>query len=252
MAKLKIVNAKSNENIPRKNCHDIWWNAFMVRGVKFCKEYDIPFCPTTAKEKPKNIITYSEAKNIYRKELAKGNKDFTFDAFVGFYEDDQNFDGTGGIWFKWKYALRIFPHFAGIISPDFSTNRDFPFFLRGWNTYRMRALGYWYGTILGYEVINNVRWNTEESWKWCFLGIPKNSIVCVGTVASNLKNVGHRPYFENGIREMIRVLQPKTILVVGSARYPIFDEIRAMGIEVVPYMSRTNAAFQAKRGAQNV
>ena len=163
MAKLNKFNAKANENTPRKNCHDIWWNAFMVRDAKFCKEYDIPFCPTTAKDKPKNILTYSEAKSIYKKELAKGNKNFFFDAFVGFFEDDQNFDGTGGIWFKWKYALRILPHFAGIITPDFSTNRDFPYFLRGWNTYRMRAFGYWYGTILGHDVINNVRWNTKES-----------------------------------------------------------------------------------------
>lgn len=235
---------------PRKNCHDIWWNAFMVRGAKFYKEYDIPECPTTAKGTPKKIITYSEAKSIYKKELAKGNKDFLVDAFVSFYEDDQNFDRTGGIWFKWKYALRILVHFIGIITPDFSTNRDFPYFLRGRNTYRMRAFGYWYGTILGHEVINNVRWNTKESWKWCFLGIPRNSIVCVGTVASNLKNVGHRPYFENGIREMVRVLKPRMILVYGSARYPIFDEIRAMGIKVISYISRTNAAFQEKKGGK--
>ena len=146
--------------------------------------------------------------------------------------------------------MRILIHFAGIVTPDFSTNRDFPFFLRGWNTYRMRAFGYWYGKF-GHQVINNVRWNTKESWKWCFLGISKNSIVCVGTVASNLKNVAHRPYFENGIREMIRVLKPKKILVYGSARYSIFDEIREMGIEVIPYMSRTNAAFQKKRGGEN-
>lgn len=251
MAKTKKVDDISEVIVPRKNCHDIWWNAFMVRGAKFCKEYDIPFCPTTATEIPKDIITYSEAKIIYKRELGKGNKNFFVNVFVGTFEDDQNFDGTGGIWFRWKYALRILHHFAGIITPDFSTNRDFPFFLRGWNTYRMRAFGHWYGK-LGHQVINNVRWNTQKSWKWCFLGIQKNSIVCVGTVASNLKNVGHRPYFENGLREMIRVLKPKTILVVGSDRYEIFVEIRKMGIEVIPYMSRTNAAFQAKRGGKNV
>lgn len=241
-------SASSGELTLRKNCHDIWWNAFMVRGAKFFSEYDIPECPTTATEVPKDMITYSEAKAIYKKELAKGNKDFFVDVFVCFYEDDQNFDSTGGIWFRWKYAQRILDHFAGIITVDFSTNRDFPFFLRGWNTYRMRAFGYWYGK-LGHQVINNVRWNTKESWKWCFLGIPKNSIVCVGTVASNLKNVGHRPYFENGIIEMVRVLKPKKILVYGSDRYPVFDVIREMGIEVIPYISRTNAAFQ-KRGVK--
>lgn len=242
--------AYPEKTILRKNCHDIWWNAFMVKFAKFCNKYDIPESPTTAKVLPKRIITYSEAKSIYRKELSKGNKDFFVDVFICFYEDDQNFDGTGGIWFKWKYGLRILSHFAGIITPDFSTYCDFPYFLRGWNTYRMRAYGFWFGS-LGYQVVNNVRWNTKESWKWCFLGIPKNSIVCVGTVASNLKSIGHRPYFENGIREMIRVLSPKTILVYGSDRYPIFNEIRAMGIEVIPYMSRANAAFKVKRGKGN-
>lgn len=243
------IKKSSGEITPRKNCHDIWWNAFMVQGATFRTEYDIPECPTTATEIPKKILTYSEAKSIYKKELSNGRKDFFVDAFVCFYEDDQNFDGTGGIWFKWKYALRILQHFVGIISPDFSTNRDFPFFLRGWNTYRMRAFGYWYGK-LGCKVINNVRWNTKESWKWCFLGIPKNSVVCIGTVASGLKKVAHRPYFENGIREMIRVLKPKTILVYGSARYPIFDEVRAMGIEVISYISRTDAAYKEKRGGR--
>lgn len=241
-------SSSGTENVvPRKNCHDIWWNAFMVRGASFCKKYDIPECPTTAKEKPKKLITYSEAKAIYRTELSRGNKEFLSDSFVCFFEDDQNFDSTGGIWFKWKYALRILPHFAGIITPDFSTNRDFPLFLRGWNTYRMRAFGYWYGS-LGYQVINNVRWNTKESWKWCFEGIPEKSIVCVGTVASNLKHIAHRPYFENGLREMMRVIKPVTILVYGSARYPIFDEIRQMGIEVISYISRTNAVYATKRG----
>lgn len=38
-----------NNNI-RKNCRDIWWNAFMVQGAKFCTMYDIPECPTTATE----------------------------------------------------------------------------------------------------------------------------------------------------------------------------------------------------------
>ena len=50
---------------------------------------------------------------------------------------------------------------------------------------------------------------------------------------------------------MIRVLKPKKILVYGSARYPIFDEIRGMGIEVIPYISRTNAAFLARRGGKD-
>lgn len=47
---------------------------------------------------------------------------------------------------------------------------------------------------------------------------------------------------------MVRVLKPKKILVYGSDRYPVFDVIREMGIEVIPYISRTNAAFQKRGG----
>ena len=215
----------------------------MVDGARFIGREDIPFCPTTAYEIPKRIITYSEARRIYKKKLRGGNRNFKFDAFVGFYEDDQNFDTTGGIWFKWKYALRILQHFAGIITPDFSTNLDFPKPLRSWNTYRMRAFGYWYGK-LGYQVINNVRWNDEESFSWCFHGIPKNSMVCIGTVASGLKKKENRPLFVIGIRKMMEALKPKIVLVYGSANYPIFDELRKEGVEIVSFMSQTNQAFK--------
>ena len=57
----------------RKNIKDIW-NAFMVKGADFSKsKFDIPFCPTTVDvdEIPSLIITYSEAKTIYKREYKK-------------------------------------------------------------------------------------------------------------------------------------------------------------------------------------
>lgn len=229
-------------NIVRKGIKDIWWRSYMVRGARFSVA-DIPFCPTTATEIPAVIITYKEAKRIYRKELHKGRKDFKHSAFVCFYEDDQNFDSSHGIWFRSDYAYRILQHFAGIITPDFSTNQDFPLPLKIWNTYRMRAFGYWYGTICGQLVINNVRWGTPETYWYCFAGIPKNSIVAIGTVGGNPRKLIDRKRFEKGLNEMVRVLSPHTIIVYGSANYECFKKLEAQGIRIIAFPGSTSIAY---------
>lgn len=65
----------------RKGIKDVWWRPYMVNGAVFSKN-DIPFCPTTATGIPCNIITYKEAKELYRKELRQGNKQFYNDAWL--------------------------------------------------------------------------------------------------------------------------------------------------------------------------
>ena len=235
-------------NSIRKGIKDVWWRPYMVSGADFSHSgYDIPYCPTTAVCIPCMIITYDEAKRIYRQQLRNGHKDFLHMAYVCFYEDDHEFDSKNGIWFNTSCAYRILCHFAGIITPDFSTYQDFPVPLKYWNTYRMRAFGYWYGMICGHAVINNVRWGTPESWRYCFDGIPDNSIVCIGTAGGSPKKLIDRKRFEEGLEELVRVRKPHTILVYGSASYPCFYKLIDQGIKVVSYPSRTASAFERRR-----
>lgn len=85
----------------------------------------------------------------------------------------------------------------------------------------MRAFDYWYGTLKGGAVISNVRWGNEETFKYFFDGIPKNSIVAV---ASGLKKLENRKLFSVGFEKMFEVLTPKIILVYGwdNSYRPIF------------------------------
>ena len=181
---------------PRPGCKDIW-NAFMVDGAKFGK-HDIPFCPTTATHIPKCQITWEEAKQIHKKHIARKEYDYHEDAFVNWNLDDYKFDGIRGIWHEYKFVLKVLRHFAGAISPDFSTNQDFPESIKIYATYRMRAYGYWLGRE-GIEIINNVRWGTEETFDYCFEGIPKNSIVAIGTVGGGPRKLIDRNRFEIGL-----------------------------------------------------
>jgi hypothetical protein len=109
----------------------------------------------------------------------------------------------------------------------------------------MRAFGFWIA-CQGISVINNVRWGTEETWRYCWDGIPQNSIVAIGTVASGLRQLENRPVFETGIREMVRRLRPHTIIVYGSANYPVFDELRSHGIYIKAFPSRMDTVFSGR------
>ena len=230
------------QNRIRSGIKDTWWKSYMVSGAKFSQN-DIPYCPTTAKQIPCELITYDEAKRIYRCQLKNGHKDFLHMACVCFYEDDHEFDNRNGIWFNSSNAYKILSHFSGIITPDFSTYQDFPIPLKQWNTYRMRAFGYWYGSILGNEVINNVRWGTPETYEYCFDGIPQNSIVAIGTVGGSPRKLIDRERFEDGLFEMVERLSPQTIIVYGSAKYPCFDKLHEQGINIVSYPSRKALVF---------
>lgn len=239
-----VIPANLTENTVRPGMKDMW-NSFMLVGAKYA-EGDIPICPCTANDPPKAVISWPEAKALHAKKMKAGELDYSIDAFIHFYIDDCKFDGPRvGIWQQPNAALAVARHFAGIITPDYSTNQDFPEPLKTFATYRMRAFGYWAG-VCGIAVANNVRWGTEETWGYCFSGIPKHSIVCIGTVGGSPRKLSDRERFNAGFHEMVRRLEPEVIVVVGSANYPCFKEAHELGIEIVAFESETALAFKKK------
>ena len=241
---MKTESERAIIKAQRTGLKDVW-NAFMCDGANFSPN-DIPMCSTTAVELPKDVITWEEAKAIYKKRISKKEYDFTYPAFVCFYLDDYKFDGPRGIWHDSKQALKVLRHFGGVITPDFSTYQDFPEPIKIYNTYRMRAFGYWL-TQNGIPVINNVRWGTSESYRYCFDGIDTDSIVAIGTVGGSPRKYIDRLRFEEGLAELVRVLRPHTIVVYGSANYPCFEKLKEQGIKIIAFSSETARAFERRK-----
>lgn len=167
---------------PRHGAKDVW-NAFMVRNSSFTKN-DLPISYGT-KAIPKKLVAYDVAKHLCKQH--KDDPEYHENAFIHFYIDDCKFDNKReNIWIFPEKALDTICHFDGIITPDFSTCIDFPIYIKQFNTYRMRS----YGALmsnLGIPFIHNVRWGDEDSWDYCFDGIPAGEMVAIGTVASGLK-----------------------------------------------------------------
>lgn len=234
---------KDHNSKKRAGLKDIW-NAHMCKDAKYAK-YDIPVCPTIIKALPQSILTWEEAKQIHKRHIIK-DKNYQCESFVCFYLDDYKFDSVRtSIWLYPWLALRILKHFKGIITPDFSIYQDFPYPIKIWNVYRMRAFGYWAGKQ-GLEVINNIRWGTDETYDYCFEGVERNSIIAIGTVGGSPRKRMDRKRFDEGLDELIKRLSPKTLIVYGSSNYPCFEKLRLNGVKVLTYQSATAAYYEGR------
>lgn len=214
-------------NGTRNGCRDVF-HAFLVEKAEFSGELELPTIKSECLT-PNRLIPFSKAVR---------SKDY--DQWVHFYEDDGAFER---IWRKpWQY-LSILQRFRGVISPDFSLYRDMPLVMQQWNTYRNRAIGCWLQAN-GIPVICNVRWGDERTYDFCCDGVPRNSIIAVGSHGC-IKVREDRRYFEVGLAYIVDELHPTAIVVYGSTPDAIFAKYREAGIEILQFDSEFAASRKA-------
>lgn len=99
------------------------------------------------------------------------------------------------------------------------------------NTYMNRAVGY-YLQSQGLYVVPNVRWGDERTYttaelpeKIAFLGVPRNSIVSIGTYGC-IKSAENKHYFREGLAAMLDELTPQVVLVYGAMPDSIFASVK--------------------------
>jgi len=164
-------------------------------------KYDIPII------KPLNEdILFEEAVcvNYYNTVKHKENK------LLHFYIDDYAFER---FWINPTRYLDKISSFKYVLSPDFSLYTDMPKALSIYNHYRKHYLGaYWQSC--GVKVIPTISWGDEDSYEYCFDGEPVNSILSVSTLGS-IKIKEYRKKFIEGFNEMIKRLNPHTIILCG-------------------------------------
>ena len=88
---------------------------------------------------------------------------------------------------------------------------------------------------------------TEETWSYCFNGIPTNSVVAIGTVGGSPRKLVDRKRFEAGLYKMVEILRPHTIIVYGSAEYDCFRKLKEEGINIISFQSKTAKVFEGRK-----
>lgn len=223
----KYYKYMSKNNNIRSGCKDVF-RSFLVRNATYDGSLEMP-CIKSTDAIPNKLTVFSKAIR---------SKDFN--SFVHFFEDDVQFER---IWNAPNKYLPILRKFDGVITPDFSLYRDMLLVMQEWNTYRNRAIGHWLQEN-GITVIPNIRFSDERSYAFCCDGISKGGTIAVGAHGCIKVNI-ERIYFEKGLNEIIKKLEPKRIIVYGAAHDYIFDDYIKSGIEISQYDSDCSSCQKA-------
>ena len=127
-----------------------------------------------------------------------------------FIEDYQ----AEAVWKRPRQSLGAVRHFGTVLSPDFSLYRDWPPAIQIWNTYRSRWCAAWWQSH-GLRVVPSVAWAGPSSYSFCFLGIPKGSVVAVSTVGLGRDKEAWR-FFRLGFETMLERINPTLVLCHGA------------------------------------
>lgn len=163
-------------------------------------EYGIPDLEYQENELPDNLVPY----NIrVRSQLGYTGLG------IHFYLDDYRFEQC---WVKPEVGLERVRAAQVALTPDFSLFMDMPKAVQIYNTYRNRWVGkFWQEREI--KIIPTLSWSDEDSYKFCFLGIPKGMNVSVSTVSVNKDT---KDVFLSGFAEAIRVIQPNKVACYGK------------------------------------
>ncbi len=195
----------------KKTILDDGFQAYLTKGAILVGEPGIPMLLDLKNTQiPKGIVPFNKIKTEKNK-----NK------YVHFYIHDYQFSQI--LTSTTKY-VDILKQFDGVITPDCSMLINQAQCLQQTNTYFNRAIGF-YLQKQGIPVIPNIRWSDEKSFDYCFLGIPKHTIVSISTHGC-IKSNNQKLIFKRGLNEMLLQLEPSTVIVHGFMPESVFGDYR--------------------------
>lgn len=214
----------------KKTILDDGFQAYLTKDAELVGEPGIP-CLLDLKNTqiPKALVPFS-----------KINRESDKNKYVHFYIFDQQFSQVLTATNKYVDKLK---QFDGVITPDCSMLIGQSACLQQTNTYFNRAVGL-YLQRQGIPVIPNIRWSDEKSFEYCFLGVPKHTIVSVSTHGC-ARSDEQKKIFKSGIKEMLKRLEPSSVIVHGYMPESIFGDF----ISLVPFY-RYPSEFELTHGGK--
>ena len=188
------------------------FQAFLVEEANFTDNEEYPIIERwmIPNIPPKKIITFSEAIN-YHGDLSE--------YYICFYAQDETFERIRK---NPKKYDSFFKRCAGIIGFDFSIHTDMPIIKQKSQINDNLCLTYYYGKQ-GNRVIPNIRCGIDELLPEFLSGIPKHSLIAVGTYGF-IKEKQQKAEWYCFIEKIIKELEPSGIVVYGTLTKDILSD----------------------------
>lgn len=197
----------------RKMKMDDDFQSYLVEGAIYEGDADIP-CMINMKNIviPKDCAPYTARKRLK-------NKNVFLHCFIHDFQFSNLITDTS------KHVEEI-STFDGMICPDPTISIGGSKTINQAQVYFSRAVGF-YLQKNGVFAIPCVRWGDESTFKYCFLGVPKNYIVAISThgciMPCKENNNLLRNIFIKGLPVMLNTLKPKYVVVYGRMPNDIFE-----------------------------
>lgn len=190
------------------------FQAFLVKGAQFTEVEEYPvipreFIPTEA---PKRIIPFQKAVT-YHGDLSN--------TYICTYSPDETFERVRR---NPQRYINFFGRTAGLIGFDFSIHTDMNLIKQKAQMNDNLSLTYYYG-VQGNKVIPNIRCGADELLMEFLSAIPRRTLIAVGTHGF-IKYKYEKYEWYCFLEKVLKELEPSGIVVYGSLRDPIFDDLR--------------------------
>ena len=151
----------------------------------------------------------------------------TSEVGVHFFLDDYQFER---VWRRPSEYAEKLKKYKFVLSPDFSLFTDHPKAVQLFSHYKKQWLqAYW--ESLGITVVPTICWSDSDSFSWCFDGVRVGTVVAVSTKGTQ-KSANTREKFLAGYSRMMKVIQPKQVLLFGKNPGGLDGDIVEMGYEM--------------------
>lgn len=202
---------KEEEKVNERHRTDDAYNLILF-DAEYCDgKYQMPIIEND-NYIPSDLIGFNYAKSSDEKN--KG---------IHFFLDDYQFER---VWNSPEDYVDILSDYDCMFSPDFSLYMDMPYAMKVWNVYRSRLIGQYYQQQ-GIKVIPTISWAEEETFEFCFDGIPKGSIVAISTIGVK-RNEDAFKIWKDGMDAMIDKIKPSAILVYGGVVEYDYKDIKVV------------------------
>lgn len=179
---------------------------YQVFGTEFCKhaiksgKYGIPTIKPFTGFLPNEFITISELSSASGRSF--GVTCFDYDYILE------------RVWHKPEHYLKTLSLHPCMAEPDFSLKVGDPLAVQIANTFRNRALAFFFQEH-GQPLIPAPAWSNAESYEFCFNGYSKGGWVMVSTLGT-LKDERSKMFFKDGFIEMLQRISPDAVALYGD------------------------------------
>ncbi len=144
----------------------------------------------------------------------KADDERNTERMVHFFLYDYKFER---VWKEPDRDIERLKPYRAVLSPDFSMYLEMNPAMQLYNTFRNRWCGASFANQ-GLRVIPTVSWGNENTFDFCFLGIPKGSTVAVSTymVSEHDNRKDQKEFFMKGYREMLKRIEPERIICYNT------------------------------------